>query len=79
VSSLVSFLLFFCFKETTKSHKQTYEKIKRVDFAFPAHFSDDAKSLLLQLLVREPSARLPLAKVVDHPWIVKNAGKASDF
>jgi hypothetical protein len=34
-----------------------------VDLIFPSHFSEDAKSLLLQLLVRDPAARLPLSKV----------------
>ncbi len=62
-----------------KNVKITYERIARMDLHFPAHFSDDARHLLLQLLVRDPASRLSLARVVEHPWVVKNARKASDF
>jgi serine/threonine protein kinase len=62
-----------------ETSKATYVRISRVDLQFPAHFSDEARHLLLQLLVHDPSARLPLARVVDHPWILKNARKAADF
>lgn len=62
-----------------ETSQKTYKRISRVDLIFPPHFGEDARHLLLQLLVRDPAARLPLAKVVEHPWIVKNAGKDSDF
>lgn len=28
---------------------------------------------LLQILVKDPSKRLPLTKILEHPWIIKNA------
>ena len=62
-----------------QTYKDTYKRISKVDLIFPPHFSEDAKSLLLQMLVRDPTQRLPLAKVPDHPWIVKNATKAADY
>jgi serine/threonine protein kinase len=62
-----------------KSHKLTYARISRVDLKFPAYFSEEAKDLLLKLLVRMPEKRLPLPQVPSHPWIVHNAKKASDF
>lgn len=62
-----------------KDTKKTYQRISKVDLRFPAHFSEDAKDLLSKLLVRDPSKRLPLLEVPSHPWIVKNARKASDF
>lgn len=62
-----------------KTYKDTYRRIAKVDLIFPSHFSEEAKALLLQLLVRDPNARLPLTKIAEAPWIVHNAGKASDF
>ena len=62
-----------------KTYKETYRRISKVDLVFPSHFSEGAKTLLLQLLVRDPAARLPLAKVAESPWIVQNASKAANF
>ena len=62
-----------------KTYKETYRRISKVDLVFPSHFSESAKALLLKLLVREPANRLPLSKVPEDPWIVQNAGKASQF
>lgn len=62
-----------------KTYKETYARISKVDLKFPSHFSEEAIDLLLKLLVRKPAKRLPLGQVKDHPWIVKNAKKASDF
>lgn len=53
---------------------ETYKRISAVDLHIPADaVSDDAADLIRRLLVKEPSARLPLAMVLKHPWILKNA------
>jgi serine/threonine protein kinase len=32
--------------------------------------SEDAKDLILKLLVRKPANRLSVGEVLDHPWII---------
>ncbi|GAB0495139.1 hypothetical protein MMPV_006437 [Pyropia vietnamensis] len=52
----------------------TYRQIRKVQVTYPPHLSDDAVDLIRRLLVKEGKARLPLAGVLRHPWIVKHAG-----
>ncbi|KAI0193958.1 serine/threonine-protein kinase [Xylaria flabelliformis] len=40
----------------------------------PSRLSSDAKDFVHSLLVLDPSKRLPLKDVLNHPWIVKNCG-----
>lgn len=47
----------------------TYKRIAAVDVRMPAHFSDEAKDLVRSLLKYTPSERLPLSRVLRHPWI----------
>eukprot|EP00898_Chlorokybus_atmophyticus_P006789 jgi/Chlat1/7110/Chrsp57S06794 len=56
-------------------HSETYKRITRVDLRFPEMpaVSADAKNLIVKLLAKDPKQRLPLAKVLQHPWIVANA------
>lgn len=54
-----------------KGHTETFKRIVNVDLKFPDHVQSDARDLLSRLLVKDPSKRLPLAKVVEHPWIKK--------
>jgi aurora kinase len=56
-------------------HSETYKRILRVDLKFPESpvVSDEAKNLIKSLLVKNPSERMDLAKVIQHPWIVHNA------
>jgi aurora kinase len=56
-----------------EGHSETYKRILRVDLHFPAHVSVDARDMISGLLVKDPKARLPLSKLLDHPWIKKNA------
>lgn len=56
-----------------EGHSETYKRILRVDLHFPAHVSADARDMISGLLVKDPKARLPLSKLLDHPWIKKNA------
>nr|KYP70141.1 Serine/threonine-protein kinase Aurora-1 [Cajanus cajan] len=58
-----------------KEHSETYRKIVRVDLKFPPKpiVSSTAKDLIRQMLVKDSSQRLPLHKLLEHPWIVQNA------
>jgi len=51
-----------------------FDNIANCTFEFPdeewADISDDAKNLIRQLLIEEPSERLSANKILEHPWIV---------
>lgn len=55
-----------------EGHSETYKRILRVDLQFPSHISENAKDLIRSLLVKEPSSRLPLSRLLEHPWIKEN-------
>ena len=59
-------------------HSETYKRILKVDLAFPPTpvVSEPAKDLIRRLLVKAPADRLPLERVLKHPWILVNADKA---
>ncbi|KAL6746859.1 serine/threonine protein kinase [Haematococcus lacustris] len=52
-------------------HQDTYRRIVRVDLKFPdtPQLSDNAKDFIRKLLVKEPSQRMDLSQVPEHPWI----------
>lgn len=56
-------------------HSETYKRILRVDLRFPEQpsISEEAKDLIRSLLVKNPSERMKLSNVIQHPWITKNA------
>ncbi|KAL4332860.1 hypothetical protein GQ457_07G044880 [Hibiscus cannabinus] len=58
-----------------KEHSDTYRRIVQVDLKFPPKpiVSSAAKDLISQMLVKDSSERLPLHKLLEHPWIVQNA------
>ncbi|KAG0472294.1 hypothetical protein HPP92_016840 [Vanilla planifolia] len=58
-----------------KEHSDTYRRIVEVDLKFPPKptVSSSAKDLISQMLVKESSQRLPLIKLLEHPWIIQNA------
>ncbi|KAI3886083.1 hypothetical protein MKX03_003664, partial [Papaver bracteatum] len=49
--------------------------IMKLEYSFPPtpHVSVEAKNLVRLLLVKDPSKRIPLSKILVHPWIIKNA------
>ncbi|MQL86695.1 hypothetical protein Taro_019218 [Colocasia esculenta] len=53
----------------------TFKRIAKVDLRFPLtpYVSAEAKDLISKLLVKDSSKRLSLQKILEHPWIVKNA------
>ncbi|KAF7124115.1 hypothetical protein RHSIM_Rhsim12G0036700 [Rhododendron simsii] len=67
-----------------ESQTDTFRRIMKVDLRFPStpHVSSEAKNLIIRLLVKDSSKRLSLQKIMEHPWIVKNAdpsGTCSKF
>ena len=66
------------------SHAVTYKRIASVDLRMPSHFSEEAKDLVrsvrssarcathTQLLKYNPADRLPLSRVLRHPWIMRH-------
>eukprot|EP00252_Welwitschia_mirabilis_P021503 TRINITY_DN5532_c0_g2_i1.p2 TRINITY_DN5532_c0_g2~~TRINITY_DN5532_c0_g2_i1.p2 ORF type:complete len:111 (-),score=16.80 TRINITY_DN5532_c0_g2_i1:79-411(-) len=61
-----------------KDHSGTYRRIRKVDLKFPSkpYVSDAAKDLIEKLLLKDSVRRLPLHKVLRHPWILKYAGSS---
>ena len=55
-----------------EGHSATYRRIARVDLRFPPGVSEDAKDLIRKLLVKDPSSRLRLKDLPNHPWVVRN-------
>ncbi|KAG8222269.1 hypothetical protein J437_LFUL001467 [Ladona fulva] len=53
--------------------EETYLNIRRARYRFPSFVSEGACDLVSKLMVKEPSSRLPLAMVLQHPWIKANA------
>ncbi|KAL2920301.1 spindle assembly checkpoint kinase [Polyrhizophydium stewartii] len=56
--------------EDHRSYKETYRRIAKVDLHIPDHVSPEAKDLITR---RDPSQRMPLDRVLQHPWIVRHA------
>eukprot|EP00761_Pharyngomonas_kirbyi_P006739 gb/GECH01006747.1/.p1 GENE.gb/GECH01006747.1/~~gb/GECH01006747.1/.p1 ORF type:complete len:317 (+),score=53.30 gb/GECH01006747.1/:1-951(+) len=54
-------------------HRATYKRISTVDICFPDHFNELAKDLISKLLVKDPSKRLQLNQVLEHPYILNHA------
>lgn len=50
----------------------TYKKIMKVEYVMPAFVSKAASHLISQLLVLDPNKRMPLDKVIMHPWFSCN-------
>lgn len=62
-------------KNMEEARAQTMSRICGVDLRFPddvVRISNNAKNLIKALLKKEPSKRLPLPRVLCHPWIVEN-------
>ncbi|PKU70769.1 Serine/threonine-protein kinase Aurora-1 [Dendrobium catenatum] len=58
-----------------KEHSDTYRRIIKVDMKFPSNpiVSSSLKDLISKMLVKDSSQRLPLHKLLEHPWIIQNA------
>ncbi|XP_022604008.1 aurora kinase A [Seriola dumerili] len=60
-----------------KTHEDTYRRISRVEYTYPAqaNISAGAKDLVAQLLKHNPMHRLPIQGVLSHPWVVEYSTK----
>ncbi|CAL5363147.1 unnamed protein product [Camellia sinensis] len=58
-----------------ESQTDTFRRIVKVDLSFPStpQVSAEAKNLISRLLVKDSSKRLSLQKIMELPWIIKNA------
>lgn len=51
---------------------ETYRRISKVDVRYPSHVSDGARDIISKLLRHDPSKRLALPQVINHPWVRAN-------
>ena len=54
-------------------------RVKSVDFEIPSHVSPLARDLIRSLLRKSPADRLPLDRVLTHPFFSENCGKDNAF
>ncbi|CAG5979284.1 unnamed protein product [Menidia menidia] len=61
----------------SKTHDETYRRISRVEYTYPAQtaISDGAKDLVARLLKHNPMRRLPIDGVMAHPWVLQYSTK----
>lgn len=45
-----------------------FAKIQHADFTYPSWFSPEVRSLIDQMLVADPHARISIANIRNHPW-----------
>ncbi|XP_055377789.1 uncharacterized protein LOC129609706 [Condylostylus longicornis] len=53
-------------------HAVTYNLIVKVNYKLPTFVSKAAAHLIERLLVQDPNRRMPLDRVMAHPWITMN-------
>ncbi|KAI9791079.1 MAG: spindle assembly checkpoint kinase [Peltula sp. TS41687] len=56
----------------------TQRRIARGEMTVPKTVSAEAKDLIKKLLVLDPTKRIPLSEVEEHPWIVKHCGTLAE-
>ncbi|CAG7828613.1 unnamed protein product [Allacma fusca] len=56
----------------THDRAATYKKIAELSFTYPKWVSLEAQRFINKILVHDPSKRLSLQKVQNHPWITTN-------
>ncbi|XP_054641418.1 aurora kinase A [Dunckerocampus dactyliophorus] len=61
----------------TKSHEDTYRRISKVEYTYPAqaNISAAAKDFISRLLKHNPAHRMPIHGVLTHPWVRQNSTK----
>ncbi|KAI9277004.1 kinase-like domain-containing protein [Phascolomyces articulosus] len=57
--------------EDENSYETTYRRIISVDLRIPNHVSREASDLIRKLLVYKSGERLPLRRIIQHPFITK--------
>lgn len=59
------------------SYDETYARILKAKYSFPEFVSSEARDLVGELIRVEPCARLPLKKILTHPWIMQHTNHLS--
>lgn len=59
----------------SENSEQTYERIRKLDIAFPKHVTSGAKNLISNLLRKDSGKRIKLIDVMQHPWIKSSMKK----
>ncbi|XP_071700082.1 serine/threonine-protein kinase GRIK2-like [Rutidosis leptorrhynchoides] len=59
--------------------QDTYDKIVNDDMWLPVDMNPQLKNLLEGLLCKDPTQRLTLERVADHPWVVGDEGPMPQF
>jgi len=49
-----------------------FRKIKHGNFTLPGHLSSEAKDLIVQMLVVDPTRRITFAQIRKHSWFIKD-------
>jgi hypothetical protein len=50
---------------------ETYDRVEECKVDMPSYLSPEAQDLLKRMLVKEPTQRLPVKHILQHPWIEK--------
>ncbi len=59
-----------------ESQRETCERIRSGKIYYPPEIiSEGAKDLISKLLVRDPTKRLSLEKLKEHPWVRKHVNR----
>lgn len=61
----------------TENTKETYRRIAHVDLKFPSYVSSEARDLLVKILRHDPQQRIPLERVLEHPWILQHCDSSA--
>ena len=58
----------------TNNLNETYKRIQKCQYTIPEDLdiSEPAKDIINKILVRDPSKRLSLQQILDHPFIKEN-------
>ncbi|CAL5382814.1 unnamed protein product [Camellia sinensis] len=74
-SSNINLICLEPFSSSVHIQQEDMSEIMKVDLSFPStpQVSAEAKNLISRLLVKDSSKRLSLQKIMEHPWIMKNA------
>ncbi|XP_060635923.2 aurora kinase B [Anolis sagrei] len=57
----------------SSSNMETYSRIIKVDLKFPSFVTEGPRDLISKLLRHNPSERLSLKGVMEHPWVKANS------
>ncbi|ETE65550.1 Period circadian protein-like 2, partial [Ophiophagus hannah] len=63
----------------SECHSETYRRIVSVDLRFPPFVTEGARDLIAKLLRHNPSERLTLQAVMEHPWVKAHSKRVVDI